>query len=133
MFSSPTAIRLPRKQNPEYVPQHDVRCWRILFLAGEPPNESTSNWTRDALVVPIIDNYWQTETESPILALPASTLQSDIKPRSPSLPSFGYRATIVDPEAGENGSFLILGRTEGVIKVAGHRIGTREIEKTIYS
>jgi len=43
MFSSPTAIRLLRKQNRKYVQQHEVSCLRILFLAGEPLDESTSN------------------------------------------------------------------------------------------
>jgi propionyl-CoA synthetase len=188
MFSSPTAIRLLRKQDPKYVQQHDLSCLRTLFLAGEPLDESTSNWIRDALRVPIIDNYWQTETGWPILALPSSTPVDEIKPGSPGLPCFGYRATIVDPETGEDlprgqkgvmacelplppgclstiwqndqlfekhyfrqipgrhlfstfdyaeqdedGYYYILGRTDDVINVAGHRIGTREIEETINS
>ena len=188
MFSSPTAIRLLRKQDPKYVQQHDLSCLRSLFLAGEPLDESTSNWIRDALGVPVIDNYWQTETGWPILALPSSTPHGEIKPGSPGLPCFGYRATIVDPETGEDlprgqkgvmacelplppgclstiwqndqlfekhyfqeipgrhlfstfdyaeqdedGYYFILGRTDDVINVAGHRIGTREIEETINS
>jgi propionyl-CoA synthetase len=155
---------------------------------GEPLDESTSNWIRDTLGVPVIDNYWQTETGWPILALPSSTPPREIKPGSPGLPCFGYRATIVDPETGEDlprgqkgvmacepplppgclstiwqndqlfekhyfrqipgrhlystfdyaeqdkdGYYYILGRTDDVINVAGHRIGTREIEETINS
>jgi propionyl-CoA synthetase len=188
MFSSPTAIRLLRKQDPKYVQQHDVSCLRTLFLAGEPLDESTSNWIGEALGVPIIDNYWQTESGWPILALPSSTLHGEIKPGSPGLPCFGYRATVVDPATGEDlprglkgvmacepplppgcfstiwqndqlfekhyfqqipgrrlystfdyaeqdkdGYYFILGRTDDVINVAGHRIGTREVEETINS
>ena len=33
----------------------------------------------------------------------------------------------------ENGYFFILGRTDDVINVAGHRLGTREIEESISS
>ncbi len=188
MTASPTAIRVLRKQDPKYLQQHDLSCLRTLFLMGEPLDESTSNWIRDALRVPVIDNYWQTETGWPILALPSSTPHSKIKPGSPGLPCFGYRATIVDPETGEDlprgqkgvlacepplppgclstvwqndqlfakhyfqqipgrslystfdyaeqdkeGYYYILGRTDDVINVAGHRIGTREIEETINS
>ena len=188
MFASPTAIRLLRKQDPKYLQQHDVSCLRTLFLTGEPLDESTSNWIRDALGVPVIDNYWQTETGWPILALPSSTPHGEIKPGSAGLPCFGYRTTIVDPETGEDlprgqkgvmacelplppgclstiwqndqlfakhyfqqipgrhlystfdyaeqdedGYYYILGRTDDVINVAGHRIGTREIEETINS
>ena len=102
MTASPTAIRLLRKQDPKYLQQHDLSCLRTLFLAGEPLDESTSNWIRDALGVPVIDNYWQTETGWPMLALPASTPLGEIKPGSAGLPCFGYRATIVDPETGED-------------------------------
>ena len=188
MFASPTAIRLLRKQDPKYLQEHDLSCLRTLFLAGEPLDESTSNWIRDALGVPVIDNYWQTESGWPMLALPASTPLGEIKPGSAGLPCFGYRATIVDPETGEDlprgqkglmacelplppgylstiwqndqlfashyfqqipgrhlystfdyaeqdedGYYYILGRTDDVINVAGHRIGTREIEETINS
>ena len=135
-----------------------------------------------------IDNYWQTESGWPILALPSSTPRGEIKPGSPVLPCFGYRATVVDPATGEdlprgrkgvmacepplppgcfstiwqndqlfekhyfqqipgrrlystfdyaeqdeNGYYFILGRTDDVINVAGHRIGTREVEETINS
>ena len=34
---------------------------------------------------------------------------------------------------GEDGYFFILGRTDDVINVAGHRLGTREIEESISS
>jgi len=62
--------------------------------------------------------------------VPASTLHGEVKP---GLPCFGYRVAIVDREAGENGYFFILGRTDDIINVSGHRIGTMEIEETIYS
>jgi propionyl-CoA synthetase len=188
MFSSPTAIRLLRKQGAKYVQQHDVNCLRTLFLAGEPLDESTSSWIGDALGVPIIDNYWQTESGWPILALPSSAPHSEIKLGSPGLPCFGYRTRIVDPATGEElargqkgllvcepplppgcfstiwqndwlfqehyfhqisaqtlystfdyaeqdkeGYYFILGRTDDVINVAGHRIGTREVEEVINS
>ncbi|MCB1106251.1 MAG: AMP-binding protein, partial [Cephaloticoccus sp.] len=63
MFSSPTAIRVLKKQDPALIKRHDLSRLRHLFLAGEPLDEPTSRWIRDALGhVNIIDNYWQTET-----------------------------------------------------------------------
>jgi propionyl-CoA synthetase len=73
MFSSPTAIRVLKKQDPSLHEAHDRRRCKYLFLAGEPLDEPTARWARDALGVAIVDNYWQTETGWPILsAQPAS-------------------------------------------------------------
>jgi propionyl-CoA synthetase len=62
MFSSPTAIRVLKKQDPAYLAKHDVSSLRYLFLAGEPLDEPTARWISDALKVPVLDHYWQTET-----------------------------------------------------------------------
>ena len=61
MFSSPTAARVLKKQDPRFMTQHDTSRLRRLFLAGEPLDEPTARWISDALGgVKIIDNYWQT-------------------------------------------------------------------------
>ena len=63
MFSSPTAIRVLKKQDPAFMKQHDLSSLRYLFLAGEPLDEPTARWVSEALGgVAIVDNYWQTET-----------------------------------------------------------------------
>jgi propionyl-CoA synthetase len=73
MFSSPTAIRVLKKQDPSYMKRHDLTSLRWLFLAGEPLDEPTARWASESLGVAIVDNYWQTETGWPILsAQPAS-------------------------------------------------------------
>ncbi|MCU0765067.1 MAG: AMP-binding protein, partial [Burkholderiaceae bacterium] len=41
----------------------------LFFLAGEPLDEPTARWIADGLNKPIVDNYWQTETGWPILAI----------------------------------------------------------------
>ncbi len=188
MFSSPTAVRVLKKQDPECIKRHDVSSLRALYLAGEPLDETTSKWIGEALGVPIIDNYWQTETGWPLLTLTPGL--GGVSPRagSPGFASYGYRAKVVDAETGEavangekgvlavdlplppgcmstvwkndelfakhycgqfpgksiystfdyayvdpDGYFFILGRTDDVINVAGHRLGTREIEETVSS
>jgi len=189
MFSSPTAIRTLKKQQPDRIKDHDLQHLRSLFLAGEPLDEPTSNWIRDALQhVAIIDNYWQTETGWPMLTSMPGLGPIQSKPGSPGKPSYGYHLHVVDEVTGdrlpsgskgvlaaelplppgcmatiwgqdemfvehycnqfpgknlystfdyavqdEDGFFFILGRTDDVINVSGHRLGTREIEETICS
>ena len=189
MFSAPTAVRVLKKQDPAALKKHDLSSLRALFLAGEPLDEPTGRWIADALGVPVIDNYWQTESGWPIL-----TIANGIEPRpskfgSPGVPMYGYDVKLVDEQTGqdltgpnqkgvvviegplppgfmqtvwrdderfvktywssipgrqvystfdwgirdEDGYFFILGRTDDVINVAGHRLGTREIEESIAS
>ena len=49
MFSSPTAIRVLKKQDPAYMAQHDLSALKYLFLAGEPLDEPTARWAADSL------------------------------------------------------------------------------------
>ena len=48
MFTSPTAIRVLKKQDPAYMKQHDISSLRYLFLAGEPLDEPTAPSARPA-------------------------------------------------------------------------------------
>jgi propionyl-CoA synthetase len=186
MFSSPTAIRVLKKQDPAFMRQHDVSCLEYLFLAGEPLDEPTARWAADSLGVAIVDNYWQTESGWPILSAQPGIENTPRKFGSPSFPTCGYDVRIVDEVTGEelgtdqkgvlaiapplppgcmstvwgndarfvetyfatvpgkqvystfdwatrdaDGYYFVLGRTDDVINVAGHRLGTREIEEAI--
>jgi len=189
MFSAPTAVRVLRKADPSYLTQSDLTSLRALFLAGEPLDEPTARWIRDALGKPVVDNYWQTETGWPILTLARGVAPMHERLGSPGLPMYGYQALLVDPETGAtlegpnqkgvlalgyplppgclqtvwgddarfvktywssipgrqlystfdvatrdaDGYTFILGRSDDVINVAGHRLGTREIEESIAS
>ena len=186
MFSAPTAVRVLKKQDPAYLKQYDVSSLRALFLAGEPLDETTARWIADALGVPIIDNYWQTETGWPILTAVHGVEQTPTKFGSPSFPAYGYDVRLLHEATGQEvppnekgvvcivpplppgclatvwgqderfvqtyfttfkepmvyttfdwgirddeGYYFILGRTDDVINVAGHRLGTREIEEAV--
>jgi len=186
MFSSPTAIRVLKKQDPAHMKAHDVSCLKYLFLAGEPLDEPTARWAADALGVSIIDNYWQTETGWPILSAQLGVEDTPRKFGSPSFPVYGYDVRLLHEATGEevpagekgvltivppmppgcmttvwgdderfvktyftgfrgrmvyssfdwatrdaDGYYFVLGRTDDVINVAGHRLGTREIEEAV--
>jgi propionyl-CoA synthetase len=189
MFSAPTAVRVLKKQDPAFLKKYDLSSLKALFLAGEPLDEPTAQWIADGLGRPIIDNYWQTESGWPILALANGVEKRTSKFGSPGLPMYGYDVKLVHESTGEeltgpnekgvvmiagptppgfmqtvwgdderyvntywetvpgkmlystfdwgirdeDGYFFILGRTDDVINVAGHRLGTREIEESISS
>jgi propionyl-CoA synthetase len=187
MFSAPTAIRVLKKHDPAYLKRYDLGSLRALFLAGEPLDEPTASWIAEGLGRPVIDNYWQTESGWPILALANGVEPLPSKFGSPGLPMYGYDVQLIDEKTGEvlrapnrkgvvairgplppgcmqtvwgdderfvktywqsipgqrvystfdwgirdeDGYFFILGRTDDVINVAGHRLGTREIEECV--
>ena len=188
MFSSPTAIRVLKKHDPAFLSRYDLSSLRLLFLAGEPLDEPTAQWIAQGIGKPVIDNYWQTETGWPILAIPRGVEALPSKFGSPGVPSAGYNVKIFNEHDGSeigadqkgvvgiegplppgcmstvwgdderfvrtywtaipgrmaystfdwgirdaDGYYFILGRTDDVINVAGHRLGTREIEESISS
>ncbi|MDR2013042.1 MAG: propionate--CoA ligase [Rhodanobacter sp.] len=187
VFTAPTAIRVLKQQDPALLKKHDLSSLRMLFLAGEPLDEPTARWISEGLGVPIIDNYWQTETGWPIIAMANGVERMPSKFGSPGLPAYGYKVKILHEVTGEeltapnekgvvvfegptppgfmqtvwrnderfiysywrsfpdrmvystfdwgirdaDGYFYILGRSDDVINIAGHRLGTREIEESI--
>jgi propionyl-CoA synthetase len=101
MFTAPTAIRVLKKQDPALLARHDLSSLRTLFLAGEPLDEPTASWIQTALGKPVIDNYWQTETGWPMLALQHGVEKMPSKLGSPGVPVYGYNLTLRNEATGE--------------------------------
>ena len=57
MFSAPTAVRVLKKHDPQYLRKYDLSSLQALWLAGEPLDEPTAQWISEALNVPVVDNY----------------------------------------------------------------------------
>jgi propionyl-CoA synthetase len=186
MFSSPTAIRVLKKQDVAFMKRHDLSSLRYLYLAGEPLDEPTARWAAESLGVSIVDNYWQTESGWPILSAQPGVEDTPRKFGSPSFPVYGYDVCLLHEATGQpvgtdekgvlalqpplppgcmstvwgdderfvatyfgtipgrqaystfdwatrdvDGYYFVLGRTDDVINVAGHRLGTREIEEAV--
>jgi propionyl-CoA synthetase len=101
MFSSPTAIRVLKKQDPKFMSQHKLPTLKNLFLAGEPLDEPTARWVSDALGgVSIIDNYWQTESGWPILSAQIGVENTPRKFGSPSFPVYGFDVKLINETTG---------------------------------
>jgi propionyl-CoA synthetase len=183
-FTAPTAFRAMRKEDPEAALRqgYDLSRLKRLMLAGERCDPPTLEWLQDRLAIPVIDHWWQTETGSPICALPAeagwvpkigasgvpmpgyelAVLNEAGEPQGPgisgqlalalplppgTLPTVwgdparfseaylarfpGYYDTGDGGYIDEDGYVFVMGRTDDVINVAGHRLSTGEIEEAV--
>jgi propionyl-CoA synthetase len=185
LFTAPTAIRAIRKEdyNGDFIKKSDLSKFENLFLAGERLDPDTYHWATENLGVPVIDNWWQTETGWPIASNLRGLEPMPIKPGSPTVAIPGYDIKVLD-ESGkelpagtegniaitlplppgtfptlwgddqrfvdsyltifpgmyasgdggyidEDGYVYIMGRTDDVINVAGHRLSTGSLEAVV--
>ncbi|KAI9026031.1 hypothetical protein DFJ74DRAFT_663050 [Hyaloraphidium curvatum] len=220
LFTAPTALRAVNREDPHghYLRQHDISSLKVMFVAGERCDTDTANHFAQLLGVPVIDNWWQTETGWPIagvclgLEKTYGDLLSDITPAghepqpipqvkigSAGLPMPGFDIRVIDPKVDEhesldvthgqkleysecaaeemggivvrlplppgvfrtlwknpagyqksylkrfdgfydttdaglfdkNGYLMVMGRTDDIINVAGHRLSTGQMEEIV--
>ncbi|HBM58671.1 MAG TPA: propionyl-CoA synthetase [Citreicella sp.] len=100
LFTAPTALRAIKKEDPEakLVADYDLSGFRTLFLAGERADPDTIEWAAQALGVPVIDHWWQTETGWPVAANPMGIEPLPVKLGSPTVAMPGYEVTVVDSD-----------------------------------
>lgn len=186
-FTAPTALRAIKKEDPKgsLIANYDLSGLRTLFLAGERADPDTVRWAEEALGIPVIDHWWQTETGWAIAANPMGLGPLPVKPGSPTVPMPGYDIHVLDEDghavapgqlgnivvklplppgclptlwnaeerfgpsyidhfpgyyktadAGyrdEDGYLFIMGRTDDIINVAGHRLSTGAMEEVVSS
>ena len=185
LFTAPTAFRAIKKVDPQakLLAEHDISSLRTLFLAGERLDPDTYEWATDALGVPVVDNWWQTETGWPIAMNPKGIGLLPIKPGSAAVMVPGYDVRVLDGlgeqvEPGVEGAIclrlpmppgtlptlwndddryvssyldaypgyyltgdggyidadgylFVMGRTDDVLNVAGHRLSTGSLEAAL--
>ncbi len=185
LFTAPTAIRAIKREDPEgeLLGPYDTSSLRHLFLAGERLDPETYAWASERLGVPVVDNWWQTETGWPIAANLRGLEPMPLKPGSPSVPVPGFDVRILDEHGqpaptgtdgaiclrlpmppgtlptlwgdddryvdsylsayegyylsgdggylDEDGYLYVMGRTDDVINVAGHRLSTGSMEAVL--
>ncbi|MGD8367998.1 MAG: acetate--CoA ligase [Desulfobacterales bacterium] len=97
-YTAPTAIRRLMRLGAAPRRQYDLSHLRAVHSVGEPLHPEAVLWGRDALGLPIHDNWWQTETGGIMIAnFPAM----EIRPGSMGRPLPGITAAIV--HRSENG------------------------------
>ena len=185
LLTAPTAIRAIKREDPDgrLVEQHDLSSLETLFLAGERLDPATWQWATDRLGVPVVDNWWQTETGWPVASNLRGLEPMPIKPGSPTVPVPGYDVRVLDDHGAEvppgtegaiclrlpmppgtlptlwgdderfvssylstheghyltgdggyvdeDGYLFVMGRTDDVINVAGHRLSTGAMEAVL--
>ena len=92
-YTAPTAIRMLMKSGLEATPTHSFPDLRFVASVGEPLNPEAVWWGKQALGLPIHDNWWQTETGGIMIA---NTPAFDIRPGSMGRPLPGITACIVE-------------------------------------
>lgn len=109
-YTAPTAIRMLMRRGGTPRSAHDLSRLRFIASVGEPLNAEAVLWGREALGVPIHDNWWQTETGGIMLANYAAT---DIRPGSMGLPLPGVDAAIVRETTGGHVEVISESNREG--------------------
>jgi acetyl-CoA synthetase len=184
-YTAPTALRAIAQSGDEPVKRYSRKSLRVLGTVGEPINPEIWRWYHDVVGekrCAVVDTWWQTETGGILITpLPGAT---PTKPGSATLPFFGVKPVVVDPEKGtpipgngvsgalclatpwpgqartvwgdhqrfrdtyfsqykgyyftgdgcrrdEDGYYWITGRIDDVLNVAGHRLGTAEVESAL--
>ncbi len=185
LFCAPTAFRAIRREDPEalHVKKYRMKSFRTLFLAGERCDPETLKWAEDALNIPVIDHWWQTETGWAIGGNCVGLGQLPVRPGSCTKPMPGYDIRVLDSKGREvpagtqgniavkfplppgclttlwqndadfvrtyfstypgyyftsdagmidnDGYLWIMGRTDDIINVAGHRLSTGAMEEVL--
>jgi propionyl-CoA synthetase len=185
MFTAPTALRALKRDDSEgeFIARYDLSSLRTLFLAGERLDPDTYDWATERLAIPVVDNWWQTETGWPIAANLRGLQSMPIKAGSPTVPVPGFDVQVLSStgqqaapgEEGaiciklplppgtlqsvwgndqrfidsyltafdgfyltgdggyfdEDGYLFVLGRTDDVMNVAGHRMSSGQLEAAL--
>ena len=101
-YTAPTALRAIAQAGDEFVARHRRTSLRILGSVGEPINPEIWRWYHDVVGegrCSVVDTWWQTETGGILITpLPGVT---PVKPGSATLPFFGVRPVVVNPETGQ--------------------------------
>ncbi len=106
LFTAPTAFRAIKREDPtaQMMNDFDLSDFNYLFLAGERLDPDTLTWAENALKVPVIDHWWQTETGWAIAANCMGLHNFDVKPGSPTKPAPGWNMAVLDDDGNPIGA-----------------------------
>ncbi len=95
-YTAPTAIRMMMRVGDDAVRRHDLSSLRVIASVGEPLNPEAVRWGEDVFGMPILDNWWQTETGGIMIA---NYRSQPVRPGSMGRPLPGVDATILQRDA----------------------------------
>jgi len=101
-YTAPTALRAIAQSGDAPVKRYSRQSLRVLGSVGEPINPEIWRWYHDVVGegrCAVVDTWWQTETGGILITpLPGVT---PAKPGSATLPFFGIKPVVVNPESGQ--------------------------------
>ena len=187
LFTAPTAFRAIKKEDPngEFIGNYDLSSLQTFYAAGERLDPPTFEWLTEKFNIPVIDNWWQTETGWAITSNLRGLEKMPIKLGSSTVPVPGFEVQVLDNNGNrlgnnlqgniviklplppsclttiwgsverfketyletfqgyylsgdggyidDDGYVFVMGRTDDVINVSGHRLSTGEMEEIIGS
>jgi acetyl-CoA synthetase len=101
-YTAPTAIRRLMRMDIKPLEQFDLQHLRLICSVGEPLHAEAVVWGEKTFGMPIMDNWWQTETGGIMIA---NFVSMKVKPGSMGKPLPGIVAAIA--EVTENGLEII--------------------------
>jgi acetyl-CoA synthetase len=92
LYTAPTAIRMLKRLGPEVAAGYDLASLRLVASVGEPLDVESLRWAEEVFTVPVLDNWWQTETGGIMIA---NVLSEPVKPGSMGKPLPGVIAGLL--------------------------------------
>ncbi len=95
LYTAPTALRMLQKIGAELADEFDFSSLRLVGSVGEPLDPESVEWAQDVFKVPILDNWWQTETGAIMIS---NYVGEVVKPGSMGRPLPGITATLLETD-----------------------------------
>lgn len=95
-YTAPTAIRRLMRLDIDVLKEYDLSALRLILSVGEPLNPEAVRWAEKTLGMPILDNWWQTETGGIMIANYPSV---PVRPGSMGKPLPGIKAAVLRRDA----------------------------------
>lgn len=92
-YTAPTAIRRLMRMDIKPKETYDLKALRLICSVGEPLHAEAFRWGEKAFGMPILDNWWQTETGGIMIA---NYRSMPVKPGSMGKPLPGIEAAIAE-------------------------------------
>ncbi len=92
-YTAPTAIRRLMRMNIQPAKQYNLKHLRLILSVGEPLHAEAVRWGEKTFGVPVLDNWWQTETGGIMIS---NYRNMEVRPGSMGKPLPGVEAAIAE-------------------------------------
>lgn len=92
-YTAPTAIRRLMRMNIDPCKQYKLDNLRLILSVGEPLHAEAVRWMQKTFRVPILDNWWQTETGGIMIS---NYRNMEVRPGSMGKPLPGIKSAIAE-------------------------------------